>query len=354
MTAKVLIKYTILALLAGCCVLQPQLAFCAERSKLVHQAAVLRVNRHNYKGSVALLLSATERDRQDPAYDNELACSLLSDGQNDRCIEHCTKVLEKSPRNLVLYKCRAIGYKAKGAIQKSIADFSKLIELSPMDPANYSDRAALYKMLGQSPLAQKDITRASNIQRYSMLALDDKSLEMTVLVKAGHFQEAERILPQYLAGEPQKIFYLSDIAKGFVLGERSDAAIKCAVRYLQLAASAKSSDPLQGMRAADETAMRELLVSQYLKQKNAAQAFAVSNEGIAQLEPLAKKSADDSGAQTGRATINLSRMLTARAEVYLAIGKRDSARQDLERALSLAPDSLHAAELLKKIKSKAI
>ncbi len=278
----------------------------------------------------------------------------LSDGSNDQAIELCNKGLLKNPKNQVLYRCRALGYKAWGENQKSIADFSKLIELNPMvaQPL-YSDRGALYKMLGQMAFAQKDIAKASNIQRYNSLALDDKSLQMTLLVKSGHYKEAERLLPEYLGGQPQKIFYLSDIAKLFALANCSDAAIKSATRYLQLAAGSNSSDPLRGIRAANETTVRELLVTQYLKQKNTAQALTMANESIAQLEPLAKQKSDDNGL-TSRAKINLSRMLSARAEVFIALGKKDSARGDLERSLSLYPDSSHTSQLLKKIKSNAI
>jgi tetratricopeptide (TPR) repeat protein len=354
MPAQALIKYTFLFLsaLGTACVLPPQLALAAEQSKLVHQAAVLRINRHNYKDAVQLLLSASAQDRKDPAYDAELACSLLSNGQADQCIDYSTKMLPKSPATIVLYRCRALAYKERGDYQKSIADFTKLIALSPMVPANYNDRAALYKALGQFEPAQKDLTKASNIQRYSTLALDDSSLQMTRLVRAGHYKEAERILPKYLAGQPEKIFYLSDIAKGFALGDRNDAAIKSATRYLQLAAGAKLSDPLRGIRAADETSVRELLATQYIKQKNSDKALAVLNAGIAQLS-FNTQNPDDSDGQGNRNKVNLSRLLAARAEVYITQGKRDSAREDSERSLSLFPDSIHAGELLKRLKSSA-
>ncbi len=331
----------------------PQPGLSLERSPLVHKASFLRVNRKDYKAAVEMLLSASDSDKQDPAYDDELACSLICDGRNDQTIAHCDSALVKRPRDEVLYRCRALAYKNKGEYQKAIEDLSKLVALDPLIPAKYTERAALYKLMGNYSMAQKDTTKAANIQRYSALALDDKSLQMTILLKEGHFQEAQRLLPDYLVGQPHKIFYLSDIAKLFASADCSEAAIKCGLRYLQLSAQAKSSDPLRTMREASETSVRELLVAQYLNEKKTDRALAIANEGITQLEPLTRAKTDENG-ESHRAQVNLSRMLVARAQVNIASGKKESAREDLERSLSLVPDSQHAAELLKKIKSKAM
>jgi len=313
----------------------------------------MRILRKQYKEALALLLSASEQDQKDADYDEELTYALLCTNELDKCVKEATIRLKKQPNNYHLYRSRAVAYEKKKEYKKAIADYTKQIELRPMSVFIYRDRAELYKLTGQFQLAQNDLATAANIKKYNELALDNASLNMTLLLKNGHFKEAERILPQYLAGKPLKNFYLSDIAKEFAASGRADCAIKCATRYLQLTGEATRSGPLEGVKAADETAVRELLVSLYLQQQKSDQAMSVLNAGISQWEPLVKQAPSETSARGGRAKINLSRLLIDRAEIYVAQGKRESARGDLERSLSLFPDASRAKELLKKLSSQA-
>jgi len=326
----------------------------ANPSPLVRRAAEMRVLRKQHKQALALLLSASEQDKKDADYDEELTYCLLGTKELDRCIHEATIRLKKQPRNYHLYRSRALAYEQKKDYQNAIADYSKQIEIRPLEPFLYKDRAQLYKLTGQYQLSKKDITTATNVQKYNQLALDNASLKMTLLLKNGHFKEAERLLPQYLSGKPLKIFYLSDIAKQFAATGHIDSAVNCAIRYLEISSEATRNTPLEGVKAADATAMRELLVSLYLRQNKSEQALAVLNTGIDQWEPLVKRAPSEANAKDGRARINLSRLLIDRAEIYITQGKRESARGDLERSLSLFPDALRARELMKKLKSKTI
>ena len=321
-------------------------------SPLVKQAAEMRVLRKQYKQALALLLSASAQDQKDADYDEELTYSLLGSGELDRCIKEATIRLKKQPHNYHLYRSRAVAYERKKEYQKAIADYTKQTEIRPMDSFIYRDRAELYKLTGQFQLAQNDLTTAANIKKYNEIALDNASLNMTLLLKNGHYKEAERVLPQYLAGKPRKIFYLSDIAKLFAASGRTACAISCATRYLQLTGEATCSKPLAGVKAADETAVRELLVSLYLQQQKSDQALSVLNAGIDQWEPLIKQAPAEASAKDGRARINISRLLIDRAEIYMAQGKRESARGDLERSLSLFPDASRAKELMNQLNSR--
>jgi len=308
----------------------------------------MRVLRKQDKQALALLLSASEQDKKDADYDEELTYCLLGTKELDRCIKEASARLKKQPGNYHLYRCRALAYEQKKEYANAIADYCKQIEIRPLQPFLYKDRAQLYKLTGQYQLAQNDITTAVNVQKYDALGLDNASLKMSLLLKNGHYKEAERLLPQYLSGKPMKIFYLSDIAKQFATTGHTDSAISCATRYLQISDAATRNTPLEGVKAADATAMRELLVSLYQRQNKAEQALAVLNTGIEQWEPLVRQASSEANAKDGRARINLSRLLIDRAEIYIAQGKSASAKGDLERSLSLFPNASRAKELMKK------
>jgi len=79
---------------------------------------------------------------------------------SDEVIEICNKTIELNPKLAEAFNNRGIAYKAKGELDKAIADYNQAIELNPKDAEAFNNRGIAYKAKGELDKAIADYNQA--------------------------------------------------------------------------------------------------------------------------------------------------------------------------------------------------
>jgi tetratricopeptide (TPR) repeat protein len=97
-------------------------------------------------------------------------------GKDHSSVEGCTAFIHKNPRNAVAYYNRGNAYKAKGDLDRAIADYNKAIEIDLRYAHAYNNRGIIYKDRGDLDRAMADYNRAIDINPQYALAYNNRGI----------------------------------------------------------------------------------------------------------------------------------------------------------------------------------
>ncbi len=99
--------------------------------------------------------------------------AALADSQRD-CAVHadssariaaCSELIRKNPRDAGAHLNRGSAFRAKGELDRALADYDKALELRPNYAAAYESRGAAYAAKGDYVHAVADVTRAGELSK---------------------------------------------------------------------------------------------------------------------------------------------------------------------------------------------
>jgi tetratricopeptide (TPR) repeat protein len=277
---------------------------------------------------------AAQRDRSDCTADDP-----------DRRIADCTRILQdrgETARNRVgAYINRAIAYKAKGDLDRAIADYSEAIRLDPKYAVAYYNRAIAYKAKGDLDRAIADYNEAIRLEPKDARAYDYRGYAYQA---KGDLDRAIADYNEAIRLEPKDALAYNNRGNAYQAKSNLDRAIADYDEAIRL-------DPKDGLAYYNRGIVHKA-------KGDLDRAIADYNEAI-RLNPKDVLAYDQRGhayqanGDTDRAVADYGQAISLnpkdawayknRGVAYLYGGAPDKARADLRQAAGLAPKDAYSA-----------
>lgn len=275
----------------------------------------------------------------------------------DRDVERATEAIAQDPENAALYANRAYYLRLGEHLDESLADLEKGYELEPANQAVAVGLGLTLSAMGRDAEAEAALTRFLGAGGRSVPAYAGRA---AIRARAGKFEEAiqdytaaleiQRDVELYLArGALQEATGdLDAAAAGYHDGfETLGGAVTLRLALIRVETGRGNYDSALGL--VDEELQRVPVKTTWLLRKSEVlraageteDADRTLNQALTEANQMIEKRA--TGIQ-----------LLSRAKVYMAMGRRDLAREDLEVVLQKSPRFAEARELLEQLEAHDI